>query len=102
MIEAPCPALAGLKRDLRFATTRPVDELKSCRSSRVAQVESLRGMRSLEHFHETSRGDRESGGKTGTRLAFGIELRGMVVNRSYKRGTSMYAMQRKIFFRRLP
>jgi hypothetical protein len=35
-------------------------------------------------------------------LQFGIELRVMVVNRSYKRGTSMYAMQRKIFFRRLP
>ena len=59
-------------------------------------------MRSLEHFHETTRGDPEGGGTTGTRLAFGIELRVMVVNRSYKRGTSMYAMQRKIFFRRLP
>jgi hypothetical protein len=72
-IEAPCPALAGLKwdresskckevipsycsslanpaaplkRDLRFATTRLVGE--TCRR---AQVESLRGMRSLQHFH---------------------------------------------------
>jgi hypothetical protein len=43
MIEAPCPALAGLKRDLRFATTRPVDELKSCRSSRVATGNALAG-----------------------------------------------------------
>jgi hypothetical protein len=68
-IEAPCPASAGLKRDLRFAPTRPVDELRSSRSGRVAQVVSLRGMRSpcriplrgpaeggiqqgeLEHFH---------------------------------------------------
>ena len=33
--------VAPLKRDLRFATTRLVDELKSCRSSRVARGNAL-------------------------------------------------------------
>ena len=40
MIEAPCPALAGLKRDLRFATTRPVDE--TCRRAQVVSLKSSR------------------------------------------------------------
>jgi hypothetical protein len=53
-------------------------------------------------FRELLSRDLEGGGTTGTRLAFSIELRVIVVNWSYKRGTSMYAMQRKIFFRRLP
>ena len=36
----------------KLPAARPVDELRSSRSNRVAQAESLRGMRSLEHFQQ--------------------------------------------------
>jgi hypothetical protein len=39
--ETPCLAIAGLKRDLRFALTRPVDEEFDCPRSQQAIHETF-------------------------------------------------------------